>query len=243
MNGCAWARNALGVYVLGAIDPAERSRVEAHLAECPACRDEVAALAALPALLGRVDERQIEEMAGPPPELLESLLAEAAAEERRRRRALPWIPLAVAACVLLVVGALFGGFVLQGGQREAALPSTTAAPPTATVSPGPTGDGHGQPRPERVAASNPRTGVRGYALLHRKRSGTAVELYLSGAPVGENCRFRVVARNGQDDVLGSWYVAQKGTGEYYGYTRFPRETLYSLEISTLDGRPLLMIPA
>ncbi|MEV4252687.1 zf-HC2 domain-containing protein, partial [Spirillospora sp. NPDC049652] len=59
MTDCGEVRTALGVYVLGAIDPPERARVDGHLTSCPACRDELAALAGLPALLGRVDPGQI----------------------------------------------------------------------------------------------------------------------------------------------------------------------------------------
>ena len=51
---CAHVRQALGVYVVGAIDPAERVCVDQHLAACPRCRAEVAGLAGLPALLGKV---------------------------------------------------------------------------------------------------------------------------------------------------------------------------------------------
>ena len=51
---CAQIRPELGVYVLGAISPADRARVSRHLASCPRCRDEVAGLAGLPALLGKV---------------------------------------------------------------------------------------------------------------------------------------------------------------------------------------------
>ena len=42
---CADARLSLGVYVLGAIDPAERALVDAHLLTCRDCRDELAGLA------------------------------------------------------------------------------------------------------------------------------------------------------------------------------------------------------
>ena len=35
---CADARPSLGVYVLGAIEPAERSLVDAHLMTCRDCR-------------------------------------------------------------------------------------------------------------------------------------------------------------------------------------------------------------
>ena len=55
---CTEARPSLGVYVLGAIDPSERSLVDAHLLTCRDCRDELAGLA-LPALLARVNPDEI----------------------------------------------------------------------------------------------------------------------------------------------------------------------------------------
>ena len=42
---CPEARPSLGVYVLGAINPVERGLVDAHLASCQECRDELAGLA------------------------------------------------------------------------------------------------------------------------------------------------------------------------------------------------------
>src|SRR6266702_5687089 len=56
---CTDARTSLGVYVLGAIDPAERALVDAHLLTCRDCRDELAGLAGLPALLARVNPDEI----------------------------------------------------------------------------------------------------------------------------------------------------------------------------------------
>ena len=67
---CPEARLSLGVYVLGAIDPAERSQVDSHLASCRDCRDELAGLAGLPALLARVGVEEaiaLAESDGPPP--------------------------------------------------------------------------------------------------------------------------------------------------------------------------------
>jgi hypothetical protein len=55
---CEEARISLGVYVLGAIDPAERAMVDAHLASCQECRDELAGLAGLPALLATVSTEE-----------------------------------------------------------------------------------------------------------------------------------------------------------------------------------------
>jgi len=51
---CREIRQLLGVYVVGAIDPAERMTVDEHLMGCPQCRDELAGLAGLPAMLSRV---------------------------------------------------------------------------------------------------------------------------------------------------------------------------------------------
>ena len=56
---CTEARYSLGVYVLGAIDPVERGLVDAHLETCQECRDELAGLAGLPALLARLSPDEV----------------------------------------------------------------------------------------------------------------------------------------------------------------------------------------
>src|SRR5215472_3268770 len=50
---CAGIRSQLGVYLTGAIAPADRAEVVRHLATCADCRAELAGLAALPGLLRR----------------------------------------------------------------------------------------------------------------------------------------------------------------------------------------------
>jgi anti-sigma factor RsiW len=96
---CPEARISLGVYVLGAIDPAERAQVDAHLTTCRECRDELAGLAGLPALLSRVSMEEaialadtgeppsavVDEAPKPPRELLATVLDLTAARRRRRR--------------------------------------------------------------------------------------------------------------------------------------------------------------
>jgi anti-sigma factor RsiW len=52
---CAGIRPQLGVYLTGAIAPADREAVVRHLAGCEDCRAELAGLAGLPALLRRPD--------------------------------------------------------------------------------------------------------------------------------------------------------------------------------------------
>ena len=50
---CADVRPLLGVYVMGAITPADRAVFTRHLDSCERCREELAGLAALPGLLRR----------------------------------------------------------------------------------------------------------------------------------------------------------------------------------------------
>ena len=56
---CDHIREELGGYVLGALEPAERDAVAAHLATCPACAAEHARLAELPALLAHAEGLEI----------------------------------------------------------------------------------------------------------------------------------------------------------------------------------------
>ena len=117
---CTDTRQALGVYVLGAIDPAERSQVDRHVTGCRECRDELAGLAGLPALLSRVSVDEVGRISGadaepvpagaaPPEDFVESVLSLTAARRRRNRR---WQAVAAAAAVdtqsrLLVVLPMF----------------------------------------------------------------------------------------------------------------------------------------
>jgi anti-sigma factor RsiW len=109
---------SLGVYVLGALDPAERAEVDAHLADCALCRAELAELAGLPGLLEQVSLEDLTPDPAPPTDdLFERVAAQARAENvtdlasrRRRYQRLT----AVAAAIVLVVGGVFGGVALFG---------------------------------------------------------------------------------------------------------------------------------
>jgi hypothetical protein len=100
-----------GAYVIGALSPPERYNYERHLAVCAGCRYEVAQLAGLPGLLGRLDARTAASVGtttpGAPPRVLDSVLNRARAESLRGRRRRTWErvgTLAVAACLALLVG-------------------------------------------------------------------------------------------------------------------------------------------
>jgi hypothetical protein len=149
---CAESCDALGGYVLGALDPEERAAVAAHLADCPACAAEHARLAGLPALLRHADGLEIPPA---PPAVDERVLDRIAQERgthRRRHHRLGRLrlprgrALAVAAAVAgLLVGAGATALVLGGGggggtadtsaQYDLRLTGTTGASARAELTP------------------------------------------------------------------------------------------------------------
>lgn len=97
--------------MLGALVPADRTAYERHLATCRACRDEVAELAGLPGLLGRLDAEAAASVGQPvaaaPPSALDSALAGARTARIRTLRRRRWergLTFAVAACLALFIG-------------------------------------------------------------------------------------------------------------------------------------------
>lgn len=91
-------------FVLGALDPDDRRRFEAHLAECAECRREVASFAPLPGLLSRAEGLAAEPL---PSEVADRAAARARSEwaalSRSRRR---WRVLAAAAALAAAVVAV-----------------------------------------------------------------------------------------------------------------------------------------
>lgn len=89
-------------YLLGTLDAAERARVDAHLAECAACRAELAEDARVLDAIGRGVAP-----ATPPAALRERILSAARAESAPRKSAssaMAWMLAAAAALIALVAG-------------------------------------------------------------------------------------------------------------------------------------------
>jgi anti-sigma factor RsiW len=117
-------------YVLGSLSSADRREFEAHMADCPSCREAVAQLSGMPALLSRLDRNEVaainesdhtigvSEMS---PRLLQSLLA-TLRWRRRRTRLMTWTAAAAAAAVLTI-----GVFVGVAGHSTTSLPAQTTA--------------------------------------------------------------------------------------------------------------------
>jgi predicted lipoprotein with Yx(FWY)xxD motif len=121
-GACAGIQAQLGVYLTGSIAPADRAAVVRHLATCADCRDELAGLASLPALIRRPPAREAAQSPGPAqdaeagPALLGRLLGSVTRRRRRRRRLL-----AAAAVTLAAVAAL--GWALRLAEPPRAGPA------------------------------------------------------------------------------------------------------------------------
>ncbi len=123
-------------YVLGSLSAADRREFEAHMAGCQPCREAVAEVCGVPALLSQLsldDVAAINE-AGPTagtgsaapemsPQLLPSLLA-TVRWRRRRARVTTWVASAAAA-VVLGIGVLVG---VHGYSAAPQLPTVSAQP-------------------------------------------------------------------------------------------------------------------
>ncbi|KZS64952.1 anti-sigma factor family protein [Mycobacterium pseudokansasii] len=123
-------------YVLGSLSATDRREYEAHMSGCPACRQAVAELSGVPALLSQLDRDEVAAMnecgpaAGDPPaaprlspQLLPSLLA-TVRWRRRRARLTTWVASAAAA-VVLGIAVLFG---VQGNSGSPQPPVVSAQP-------------------------------------------------------------------------------------------------------------------
>ena len=204
---CAEARPSLGVYVLGAIDPAERGLVDAHLTTCRDCRDELAGLAGLPALLARVNPDEVSRICAddtvrtvtddqqPPAELLGTVLGLAEARRRRNR----WRFLSVAAAVLVIAVGLFAGL------KSATSTTTTRVIPNTAMA------------WESAQGTNHVTGATADVAYTRELWGNAFQVLVDRIPEGTTCQLWVVHPDGSRTQVAAWTTSQdEGTVWYWG---------------------------
>ena len=237
MTSCLHVRQSLGVYVVGAIDPAERSMVDKHLAGCPDCREELAGLAGLPALLGRVPFDEAAQIAGFPPErtgpgtspdaspaageILTPLLARVA----QRRRVSRWRNLAAAAAVVLVAG----GSALGGAQLAQ---SPSGGSPAIVAA-----------HWDKARATAPGTNVTADIKYRGQPWGTQLVAQVSGIKPGTTCQFWVIGAHGQRSLAGSWTVASGWQNESYTESvATPVSAVHGFQI-TAGGHPLVTVNA
>lgn len=220
---CSGVRQNLGVYIVGAIDPAERAAVDGHLTHCPGCREEVAGLAGLPALLGRVPVTEIEQMdsdeaaVAPEPSvtMLDSLLSKASVRRRARRRHL-FSTAAVAAVIALGGGIAIGGAVTGPHGQPAAV----TAPAT-----------------ELARGHNPATGAGAAVYYTSSASGTKMQVQVTGVPRGAKCDFWVITAAGKHIEAGRWKAGPDSMW-YSASSTYPSSQLRGFDLSV--GKSVLV---
>lgn len=192
---CRNFRELLGVYVVGAIEPNERSTLDAHLSQCYGCREELAGLAVLPALLHRIPVAEAEKIAqpgslgvdqeDPAPEVLSGLLAKVMT--RRRTKLLRTVLAAAAAVVIAVSGSVVASSAIGQARSPAVVLDVVRA--------------H-------------RDGFSGVVKYGKQPWGTEIWVRTRGIPEWTQCMFWVTTRRGRTELIGAWLVGP-GAGKLW----------------------------
>jgi predicted anti-sigma-YlaC factor YlaD len=221
---CADTRQALGVYVLGAIDPAERSLVDAHVSGCPECRDELAGLAGLPALLSRVGADEIgrisREDAEPVPaddapreDFVDSLVSLTAARRRRNRR---WQFMAAAAAVIIAAAGAVAGLQLASGPSSSAA-SAEPSPPASW---------------QTAKTTSTLKGVNATIRYQKLSWGVAYDVQITGIPAGTTCQLWVTDPQNVHLLAAGWTVSNHDLEAWYsGSSWVPAGQIKGLDVT------------
>lgn len=219
-------------YVLGSLGAEERRQYEAHLRSCATCREAIAELAGMPALLALLDQDEVAaldedspELPPPPPELLDSLLAKVSWRDRRRRR-LSWtIAAATAAAAAVVIAVLVGTH--PGSSVPSATPPLTSSS-AVTMTP--------------VASHS----ITATVSLISQGSGTRIEMnctYPNESDQHDNdvdkLAMVVVGRDGSHAQLTTWMAPPGVTVRPVGSTPMRIDQIAAVQIVSDDGDVLL----
>jgi hypothetical protein len=222
---CRIFRELLGVYVVGAIEPHERSLLEAHLNQCYGCREELAGIAVLPAMLHRIPVAEAEQIAqtglsgtdhdDPAPQVLSGLLTEVRA--RRRTKRLRTVLAVAAAVIVAVSGSVAVTAALNQHQHQSAELDIV------------------------TARHDGMSGVVKYGPS--AQWGTKIWTRVRGIREGTLCEFWITTANGQTKWVGGWQVGPGSRGLWYPSTADVPESSITTFTLTSDGKVLLRFPA
>ncbi|WP_426997223.1 anti-sigma factor family protein [Pseudarthrobacter sp. N5] len=210
----------LGAYLLGGLDPADAARFEAHLTVCGSCRDELAELESIPALLDALpvpdavaltaarprDASPAEPGVAVPPAVLVQL---ASRRRRSRRRWAALMGAVAAACLAL-------GFV-------AGPLLNRPAPPDARYS---------------VQAGN---GLQFSVELARKTWGTELAVDGRSMPQNGTLSLWIRDRDGSEDRACAWTATPSGKVKVTGATPVQLASIASVELRNESQQTVAVI--
>jgi hypothetical protein len=224
---CTEARPSLGVYVLGAIEPAERGPVDAHLGGCRDCRAELDGLTGLPALLallaaGQANRINADDTVRPAvSELLSDQPGAAPGLASARPGRNGWQCLAAAAAAAAGLA----------GVRRSPAPARTLVVPFSAEASG----------SQTALAASQGTGVSATVAYARRPWGTAAEVLADHVPVGVTCQLWAVHPDGTRTQVAAWTAAwDEGRVWYAGSMPGTGMSVARFEI-TAGGRVLLTV--
>jgi hypothetical protein len=226
-------------YVLGSLSSAERHEFESHMRTCKACRQAVAEISGMPALLSRVDSKEIAaigdgqaENSPPPirPEVLMSLLKKV---KWRRRRTRMWtLGAAAAAAAVLAVGVFFA---LQSGPvTPSPAPSAQASSPALPMT---------RVTPNSFSAS---------LTMSPHPWGTQIDMTCTYGiwpetadgedddKTGDKVAMVVVGHDGSETQVATWVALTGVTASPAGSTSMPIEQIAAVQVVSLENGNVLL---
>jgi hypothetical protein len=223
---------AIGPFVLGALEAEEEAEVRRHVAGCPACRREYDQLAGLPALLATMPEEGWTCPPKPSELGLQRLLARVRSERviARRRVARRGVAAGVAAAAVAAIAVLAG--VLGLADRDS---------PQAGPGPSPTAATWG------LQGRNAALGISGRVTVVPVEWGSRLDVSLAGVKPGQRCRLVVLDVHGRRWDGGSWTVAYGSDGydsgqfSWSGSVAIADDHIEQVEVVTTGGRRLLTL--
>ena len=218
-------------YVLGSLSSAERREFEAHLETCPRCREAVAEISGMPALLAMLDVDDVRALSEeqpeiPPlrPEVLEGVL-DKVRWRRRRSRLLTSAAVGLAAALVavgLVIAVRPGIVGLQSGTQQTSaqqLPMEKLAP---------------TPFSATIALSSYAWGTRiDMACTYGQWSGG------SDTPPS-NLGMVVVGRDGSRSQIATWLGMSGATALPSGNTPVPATEIAAVQLVSVDNGQVLL---
>jgi len=244
-----WLREAVGAYLLGALEPTENDRVAAHLAGCASCRAEYGELAELlpllasvteaeavngpvmpePAVLGRVlastSQQAAPQGAGAEPNVLTSGYAPQSPSQPHRRTS-RWSPARISRRSQFALAAASAA-VVAGGVAAGTLMSTA---------------GGGLPAGAWTASAN----TTGYSIhasvqVTPATHGSKIQLKMDDVPAGYSCEMVIVGKNGKHETTGSWKANTEGSVDIPGWSSMTPDLISAVQVDLPDGTTLLTL--
>jgi anti-sigma factor RsiW len=217
-----------GAYVLGSLSPSDRREFEAHMVDCPVCRQAVAELSGMPAILSLLNGNDVAATIGSghapevpalSPQLLPSLLA--TVRWRRRRTGLTTWTVSAAAAVVLTIGVVIG---IQGRFPTSPPPQTSvSALPMAQVG-------------TTLLAST--------VALSGQQWGTYITLkFVCLAPPDahhDTVALVVVGRDGSQTRLATWVAIPGHTATPTGSISTPVDQIATVQVVMADNGQVLL---